>query len=252
MEIVKNKILVYMDKGCFDTSSLVLSLKNYFPNKSIETINSSEIISGKGLDSSVLALFIPGGKADCYFEKLGEIGNSNIRNYVINGGIYFGICAGAYYACKNVEFEPDIPESKISAKYKLDLINGTAFGSLYKDFGIDPCAHRPESSAIIKIKNKFSTYSALYHGGPFFETKDSCQILGYYIKNIKKPAIIMKKYGKGKVFVSGVHFEYNVDNFQKLLPYMAKNHKYMELVQEFKKEENNCRKLFNLLMEKIK
>ena len=241
-----------MDKGCFDTSSLILSLKNYFLDKSIETVNSSEIVSGKVLDSSVLALFISGGRANYYFENLGEIGNNNIRNYVTNGGIYFGICAGAYYACKNVEFEADIPESKISAEYKLDLINGTAFGSLYKDFMIEPFTHKPESSAVVKIKNRFSTYSALYHGGPFFETKDSCRILGCYTKNLKKPAIIMKKYGKGKVFASGVHFEYNADALLQLLPYMSKNNKYTELVTELEKEENNRRKLFNLLMEKIK
>ena len=130
MNINRNKLLVYKDKGCFDISNLIESLNTYFPNYSVETINATEIIETKKLNSSVLALFISGGIANHYFENLGDNGNKKIREYVLNGGIYFGICAGAYYACRDVEFETEIPESSIRAKYKLDLINAFAKGTL--------------------------------------------------------------------------------------------------------------------------
>lgn len=62
----------------------------------------------------------------------------------------------------------------------------------------------------------------------------------------------MSNFGNGKVFVSGVHFEYDAKTFGSLLPYMSKNPTYKDLLRKLKRQEKNRRKLFNLLMEKIK
>lgn len=43
-------------------------------------------------------------RRSCYavFGKLKVRGNQKIAEYVQSGGVYFGICAGAYYASRNV------------------------------------------------------------------------------------------------------------------------------------------------------
>ncbi|XP_070198803.1 uncharacterized protein TC_0305-like [Littorina saxatilis] len=51
------------------------------------------------------ALVIGGGTASEFARALGHEGTQHIRDYVTtNGGTYFGICAGAYFACHTVHF----------------------------------------------------------------------------------------------------------------------------------------------------
>ena len=101
---MRNKILIYCDYGTNDISSLKHSLEEYFaPLKvSIGTIDAKGIVNEDCLNKNVLAFFMPGGRATPYIEKLKVQGNQKIIEYVRNGGVYFGICAGAYYASRKV------------------------------------------------------------------------------------------------------------------------------------------------------
>ena len=256
---MKKTILIYNDFGVFDIRPLKKELQSYFSktNVSIDTINSSEIINNSKLNNETLALFVPGGMANEYFKKLGTKGNINISNYVKNGGIYFGICGGAYYACQKVEFETDIPELKINTEYKLNLINTLAKGTLYKEFNIHPYSASPKSTIIIDIEDKATktSQSAVYHGGPFFDLsrKDYKVIANYKLNSGKKlPAIIQKQYGKGQVILSGVHFEYNLENLETIKANINKTSLSLQLQKEIKAKENKRQTLFYKLMQKIR
>ena len=255
---MKNKILIYNDVGVFNIHPLKTALETYFKNNiEIDTISSTEIVNNTKLTNDILALFIPGGIANKYFEKIGIKGNKNIQNYIKNGGIYFGICGGAYYACNKVEFENDIPELKIEAEYNLNLINALAKGTLYKELGIQPFSHSSKSTAIVDIEDEKTKNlsSAVYHGGPFFDLiEKNCQIIANYkLKSGKKlPAILQKTYGKGKVIISGVHFEYNLENLENIILYTNKTNSHSEILKKIKLKEDKRQTLFKQLMQKIR
>jgi len=69
------------------------------------------------------ALFIMPGCADLYYvENLNSKGNKIIKNYVMSGGSFLVICAGAYYASKSVEFDKNRP-LKVFGNRELSFFN---------------------------------------------------------------------------------------------------------------------------------
>ncbi len=209
---MRTKILIYQDYGCSDTTSLNDGLREYFEPRgcSVGFTDAAGIIHGNELNDEVLAFFMPGGAGTPYRHKLQVLGNDKIREYVQNGGIYYGICAGAYYACRQTEFEADIPELKKVTECGLNLLEGRAIGTLYKELGIRPYDKNAASSAAVElIWNDNSKYTAHYHGGPYFEPfiPAENEVLARYNLAGKQPAVIGRNYGKGKVILSGVHFE---------------------------------------------
>ena len=205
---MRSKILIYRDYGCADVSSLYGELASYFREKgmSVDFTDAAEIKNG-ALDRGVKAFFLGGGAGTPYMQKLAGEGNERIRDYVRNGGVYFGICAGAYYACRDIVFEEDIPELCIKNQTGLNLVERRAVGTLYKEYNLSPYALTAFSAKIVQIRfQDGETYPALYHGGPFFDGTDG-EVSAVYDLPEAKAAVIMKPFGQGKVILSGVHFE---------------------------------------------
>ena len=208
----RNKILIYCDYGCANINNLEKTLKQEFPESEVGYTDAARIIMG-ALDETVQAFFMPGGAATPYRKKLDELGNKQIKNYVANGGTYFGICAGAYYACKKVEFEAGIPELAISREEGLlNLVEATAIGTLHTDFGLAPYSLNANAAKTVALEwcEDKARYYSYYHGGPYFEVapNEDCKVLAIYAEaKGYKPAILSKTYGKGQVLLSGVHFE---------------------------------------------
>ena len=48
---------------------------------------------------------IGGGYDMGFLTALGEKGVTHIRDFVLSGGSYFGICAGGYFACDSIAFD---------------------------------------------------------------------------------------------------------------------------------------------------
>jgi len=208
---MRNKILIYEDYGCSDISALAAGLRDYFEPRGCEIgfTDAAGIIKNNDLRENVLAFFIPGGAGTPYRRKLEIQGNEKIREYVRNGGIYYGICAGAYYACRRTIFEKDVPELSIISECGLNLVEGKAIGTLHKELNISPYTKTAASSAVVEILwNDGEKYVSHYHGGPYFEVDAAeCKVLANYNLPDKKPAIVSGSYGRGKVILSGVHFE---------------------------------------------
>lgn len=112
---MRDEILIYNDSGTGDIRPLRDSLREYFSPQGIkiDTVTADDIIKNDRLNGRVLAFFMPGGRATPYLEKLKVRGNQKIAEYVQSGGVYFGICAGAYYASRNVFFETDIKDAAV-------------------------------------------------------------------------------------------------------------------------------------------
>ncbi len=209
---MRHKILIYADYGCADVTCLQSELKEYFEPRGCEVglTDAAGIIRNNDLSSDVLAFFLPGGAGTPYRRKLEVLGNDKIREYVASGGIYYGICAGAYYACRQTIFENDIPELRIVSECGLNLVEGQAIGTLYKELNIRPYDKNAASSAVVGLVwQDNQKFAAHYHGGPYFEGENiaDADVLARYDLPSAKPAIISQNYGRGKVILSGVHYE---------------------------------------------
>ncbi|KAE9542201.1 biotin--protein ligase [Ursidibacter maritimus] len=205
-------VYIYSDEGTSEVG--VKSLQLAIPQKlgySAHLIKAEQLIQ-QGLEDAA-AFIIPGGADLPYCAKLNGVGNQLIRAFIEKGGLYIGICAGAYYACKQLEFIGQ--DYKVFGDRELSLFNGVAIGSLpdltqqhYYDESVT-------SKAMVEITlaNQQSK-PFYYHGGAtFVAPSDSThQVLGYYSQ--QRPAIIYGTLGKGHYLLSGVHFELQASIYQ--------------------------------------
>lgn len=252
---MRNKILIYQDYGCADVSSLESELKKYFEPRGcmVGFTDAAGIIKNNELDDTALAFFMPGGAGTPYRRKLEVLGNEKIRDYVHNGGIYYGICAGAYYACQQTVFEEDVPELKIISECGLNLIDGKAVGTLYKELGIRPYAKNASSAAVIELiwlKDQ-SKHVVYYHGGPYFDLKNAAEneILAVYDLAGQPPAIVRRRYGKGSVIVSGVHYEDSGSSLLKAVHALRLDSaEAANVARKLSAGENSRQALFNKVM----
>lgn len=256
---LRNKILIYCDYGCSDITNLHKELERCFQDKGIEIseVDASGIIKENALNEEVLAFFMPGGASTPYRQKLKEYGNDKIAEYVKNGGVYFGICAGAYYACDKINFEMDVPELRLE-RTGMNLINAAAVGTLYKELGIAPYSPDTSSAMVVDIRceDDGAVCAAYYHGGPYFDISEDkeCEVLGTY-ENVKNhpPAIIAKKYGKGMVLASGVHLEDSGERLGAAIHKLRKDRdNALAIAEQLKKREISRQILFNKMMNRIR
>lgn len=256
---MRNKVLIYRDYGCADVTDLQTSLQQYFADSEmmVELTDAASILKESALDNKVAAFFMPGGAATPYRMKLGCLGNEIIRSYVKQGGIYFGICAGAYYASRKTEFETDVPDLAVIDEYGLDLIDAHAIGTLKKAFGINHYSLNPSSSAVTSVtwNADGESHSVFYHGGPYLDIKnpDSHEVLAVY-RDVKgtPPAVVERRFGNGLAIVSGVHFEDGVASLKGFVGRTIEDRLQAEkIMQKMKAGEEGRLRLRDKMLAKI-
>lgn len=96
-------VAIYADIGTSEVgvASLLTAIDQHLGPKAIP-VTAKDILSGCLME--YVALIIPGGADLPYCERLNGAGNRAIREFVENGGLYVGICAGAYYGCREIAF----------------------------------------------------------------------------------------------------------------------------------------------------
>ena len=212
------RFLIYRDYGVADAMRTETFVKESFPSAVVGFTDAAAINAGALSQTPRAVLIIGGGAGTPYFQKLGKHGNDAIRDFVANGGVYLGICAGAYYACAETVFEQDIPALRVCEKYGLDLIDAAAVGTMHDVFGLKRFAFNAFAQTVAFLKDENGIrYAAHYYGGPFFNIREkNIDIVAFYEKNMS-PAVIFKQFGDGKVLLSGVHFENTGDFLKKRL-----------------------------------
>lgn len=211
------KFLVYSGYG---TSDYCLKELVGFLDRngcSYELITASQIRSNY-LDQNQDAVLCFGGGFDLGFlSSLSQEGCKNIQNFVSSGGAYLGICAGAYFACKQIEFDLNGP-LEVKGE-RLGLFDGIAKGPINKKFAYnceDHCA-----AVKLRVQSGEQAFSYL-NGGCYFEPsgKYFSSLLTYcYTQNEQafvdcdgKMAVLEARFGMGKCVLSGVHFEIDTKN----------------------------------------
>ena len=252
---MRYKILIYRDYGCADVHPLYKELVSYYRNEDVDVFFTDAAGIKEGiLGKDVKAFFLGCGAATPYMEKLAGEANERIRSYVDRGGVCFGICAGAYYACRRIVFEKDIEALHIESRCGLNLVEGEAIGTLYKEYGLLPYSLTAFSAKIVQIRFKdHQLYSALYHGGPCFKRTDAEVVAVYELPDPDlKPAIIQKAYGRGRVILSGVHFEDGEQVLsRKIHELRCDKEAARKNADEMKLAEKNRQALFNRLLKMI-
>lgn len=202
---MSRKIAIYHDDGAsaVGVASLQTAILRYLGVEPL-LLTAAQIMAGKLAEC--VALFFPGGADLPYCEKLNGVGNQQIRQFVEQGGIYVGICAGAYYACKAIAFIGE--DYQISGERELAFFDGIAEGSLPQWTNNRYFDETVYSKAFVPLD--FITGERqpfYYHGGARFKANRTAvyQTLACYPDG--SPAIISGKVGRGHYLLSGVHFE---------------------------------------------
>lgn len=191
-------------------------------------INSSSL----NLSSLYRMVIFGGGWAGGYNASVREAGFNNLRNFVADGGGYFGICAGAYFASDIIMWKPDWLAPIEVYNYPLNLFNGLGLGAAVSikewnaSTGCTSGITKGAAMTSIKIDNSVlpgidTVLNILYYGGPAFFPNPFSPISGYSVAATYTlpgdlldgtPAMITYNYGNGKVFLSGPHPEVSFSN----------------------------------------
>jgi biotin--protein ligase len=210
----------------------IRSMLNYYGYSYIN-LTPDELNQTENLYDFFQVIIFGGGWAGGYNTTVTEAGYNHIRTFVLSGGGYFGICAGAYFASDIVSWKPNMIVPRQTYDYPLNLFTGAGIGPV---LGIaawtEPtgCTTGITSGAAMTVVAMDSSgfpdiqteLPVLYFGGPVLvpgdKTNPAVQIIGRY-QVPHKPAnntaaMILFPYGAGKVFLSGTHPEisFNVNN----------------------------------------
>jgi len=170
----------------------------------------TDYINKVGLDSFRL-LCVPGGNMYQYALDISLEGKEKIRDFIRGGGGYIGICGGGYFASEKVVWrEQRLPMTP------LGIFPGTAKGP------VDEIVPFPDQD-VVKVNIVDSTHPItrtepdsiwiLYYWGPIFiPNKDAeVNILARYDRG-DYSAMVAFNYGKGRVFITGPHPEFEEDS----------------------------------------
>ena len=203
-----------------ESSAIIREIAGSFGNNiSISLTNGPDVRSGAAFESKPDIFVLPGiiGQTSLYPDHIGPEGNAHIRKFIAEGGTFFGVCAGAYYAASHIIYEPAWGPHKQRTSGTLGLFNGVARGPV-QGFGrttndapttffeeithVDPLPIRIEDGPM-----EGTVFEVAYGLGPAFESAaaaDTRVIARYAGLNNNLPAIIEVPHGRGHAILSGV------------------------------------------------
>lgn len=198
------QVAVYSGDGAYFRSIKAAIRMFLWMGAEPQRITPREIIAGKLKSFDVL--YMTGGWAVPYIRDLKNGGTAKIRDFVRQGGAYIGTCAGAYFAADYIYWEGKRYE------YPLDLFPGSARGPIAELApwpGFKLCRINLSRTPHAITRGEPNSMMSLYYGAPWFEVPPGfkADILAYYDIN-NKPAMLAYEFGQGRVFLTGVHTEF--------------------------------------------
>lgn len=156
------------------------------------------------------AIWFPGGWAYYYKFYLTAFGKQRIREFVNQGGVYLGTCAGSYFGCEYYIWE-DVTYDDY-ANY-LNLFDGVAIGpELFEWPNYGVVTVNMNMSHPANYNGNSTEDILLYGGGKLIPNEGaSYDIIGTYAHN-GEIAMLSTDYGNGKVILTAVHPEIEEDS----------------------------------------
>ena len=204
------------------SAELIARLRESFPEYRIIEVTPDDIKKKNLLCGDIIAFFLPGiiDEDSPYLDELGAEGNAKIKSYVEDGGVYVGVCAGAYYACTNIVYDPPWREKPKTSRPGLNFFNALARGpvprygihdaipSWFSDCTVTPVLYRDNKGQQRKITLAYGNGPALY---PESAEEFNLDIIARYADTEGYPiAAASKKTGRGLAIFTGVlqHLRY--------------------------------------------
>ncbi|MFW9976180.1 MAG: BPL-N domain-containing protein [Candidatus Thorarchaeota archaeon] len=189
------KVAVYGETNNMVVSSgIALHAMFEWMNASVDYLFGDDVKAGDLEDYDILAM--PGGQMGSYFATLGNEGMDIIREWITNGGSYFGICGGALFA---------------ASEYALGIFNGSYALAIEGEYtllqlttmNVNTTCTGPDLS---EIPESFDT---LFWGSSYFIPDDGFEYipLARYSEG-GGPGMIAFEYQSGNLFLSSPHPEY--------------------------------------------
>lgn len=197
---------------------LYYALARLYGKKNVCFVNANEILNG-ALTDDVDVLVMPGGASRYKTDKLKGEASHIIKNYVKQGGRYFGICAGAYMGCEMTKWAQGLPH-EIIAENELSFFPGVAVGPV-KAFGRGDNYNQTDAH-LVTLEYQGKLVPSLYLGGCVFkpntansyqasgDEKSAYTVLASFADLPEKPAAIVSgQYGQGQWLLCSTHPEYD-------------------------------------------
>ncbi|KAG2173767.1 hypothetical protein INT43_005187 [Umbelopsis isabellina] len=224
-------VLVYTGDGTSPNSvSHTVSTLKLLLGHSYDVIKvDAQALQKEPWEATCSMLVIPGGRDLPYCQDLNGAVNTRIRRYVADGGRYWGICAGAYFACQEIEFEKGRGVMEVIGKRELAFYPGLSRGTMFPGF-IYNSERGARATNLAVEKDKFvdlyadnssvpSQINTYYNGGGYFahaEKYSNVEVLARYTEkglceDENYPAAVVHCHvGIGHALLVGSHPEYDV------------------------------------------
>ena len=207
-------IAVYVDAGARNVGVFRwLEIASRAKDAVLTPVDADAIRAG-ALDSADV-LVMPGGSSVLEAKTLGEAGREKIRSFVKNGGGYLGTCAGCCLLMQSSKCHPNMLNM---IPYTFSVCGGKADLSIMFN-------RRANDLAGIRKGNQAIRYSEGPVPVPALPVKEAeVEVVAYYNSDINskdgrervsmagQAAAIAGTYGKGRLFVTAVHPEYDYDD----------------------------------------
>lgn len=215
------KIIAIYAEGNISTGSLFQRLRESFNPRAhdIRMITTRDILERHILDNpDVSVLFMPGVKNESrsYRDLVTDKGWRTISDYIEKGGIYVGLCAGAYLATELFHYHDKQNNIHRTIKPTLKIFEGTARGPIDEYTQVIDWGNEWATHAIARLSfNEAAGYKgegrACYTLGPCLtlppeiEQRPDYKIIARYADIPGTPiAIASRHFGQGKAIFCGV------------------------------------------------
>lgn len=207
----KLSIALFVDRGAsIPARKNFKRLLNSSDNITFDSVDGNDIYNGALTKYEVL--IVPGGSAMKDAFSMGTEAREEVKRFVRNGGIYMGVCAGAYLS--STEREKYLGLLPIKTRDQEHWFR-TADGTMV-DVELTP-----QGQEVFGTPNR--NLQILYENGPIFglpeeKTEQTLTPLGYFRSEVVAkggekgvmlgaPAAILSRYGKGIVLAVSPHPE---------------------------------------------
>ena len=140
----------------------------------------------------VAGIIFPGGADRHYAAELdgnGKLGNQHLKEYVeMDGGVYVGFCAGAYYGCSRVQFDIGGP-LEVDEPRTLAFYAGSGIGPVFGGFEYDSERGSRAARVVLNAQEQEEDgqfVDVYYNGGCMFEQPTAVSSLGETDKERKE------------------------------------------------------------------
>ena len=184
-------VAIYIGIGSLGSSAIALEHLFAWMNATVDLIDGESIRNGTLSTCDILVF--PGGSIVSYRDSLEPEGLDIVREFVSDGGSYFGICGGSMFATNAV----------------LGLFDGTYSNSIngtdifLTQMNVNHISLGPDLSSEPRSCQTMYWGSSYFYGNGM---STAIPIANYTLNN--KPGMIAFTYGEGTAFLSSPHPEY--------------------------------------------